>query len=65
MNNLQKRNIFIVEWCCMCKNNWESADHLLLQCDYAQVYGVLLFVCSPLGYAQVDGGFAGLLEGGI
>jgi len=39
MNNLQKRNIFIVEWCCMCKNNWESADHLLLQCDYAQVYG--------------------------
>lgn len=39
MNNLRKRNICIVEWCCMCKNNWESADHLLLQYDYAQAYG--------------------------
>jgi hypothetical protein len=34
-DNLRKRRIVVVEWCCMCKNNWESVDHLLLYCEVA------------------------------
>jgi len=31
-DNLRKRNIVVIEWCCMCKKNGESIDHLLLHC---------------------------------
>ena len=32
-DNLRKMSIVIVEWCCMCKKNRESVDHLLLHCE--------------------------------
>jgi hypothetical protein len=28
LDNLRKRNIVVVEWCCMCKKSGESIDHL-------------------------------------
>jgi hypothetical protein len=34
-DNLRKRNVIIIEWCCMCKKNGESIDHLLLHCKVA------------------------------
>jgi hypothetical protein len=34
-DNLRKRNIVVVEWCCMCKKNGESVDHLLIHCEMA------------------------------
>jgi hypothetical protein len=30
-----KRNVVLIEWCCMCKKNGESIDHLLLHCKVA------------------------------
>jgi hypothetical protein len=36
--NLLKKNIVVVEWCCMCKKSEESVDHLLL---YYEVAGAL------------------------
>ena len=29
LNNLRCRNSVVVNWCCMCKKNRESVDHLL------------------------------------
>jgi hypothetical protein len=35
-DNLHKRNIVVIEWCCMYKKNGESIDHLLLHCEVAR-----------------------------
>uniref|UniRef100_A0A2N9EY15 non-specific serine/threonine protein kinase n=1 Tax=Fagus sylvatica TaxID=28930 RepID=A0A2N9EY15_FAGSY len=32
IDNLDKRGMFIVNWCCMCKRNSEYVHHLLLHC---------------------------------
>jgi hypothetical protein len=35
MDNLWKRHVIVVDWCCMCKKNGEFVDHLLLHCEVA------------------------------
>jgi len=35
-DNLQKRNVVVIEWCCMCKKSGESIEHLLLHCEVAR-----------------------------
>jgi hypothetical protein len=32
VENLRKRHIIIVSWCCMCKSNKESIDNLFIHC---------------------------------
>jgi hypothetical protein len=36
IDNLRKRKVLIIDWCCMCKSNGESVNHLLLHCPLAQ-----------------------------
>ena len=35
IDNLRKWTILILDWCCMCKRNGESVDHLLIHCPLA------------------------------
>lgn len=35
LDNLRKRNICVVNWCCLCKNSWKSGVHRLIHCTYA------------------------------
>jgi hypothetical protein len=35
VDNLRKRQIIVINRCCMCKKNEESVDHLLLHCEVA------------------------------
>ena len=43
IDNLQKRWVLIIDWCCMCKSNGESVNHLLLHCPIAQELWNLIF----------------------
>jgi hypothetical protein len=35
IDNLRKRGLILQNWCCLCKNNGESVDHLFLHCPLA------------------------------
>jgi hypothetical protein len=49
IDNLRKKNIIVMEWCCMCKKSGKSIVHLLLHCEVAmevwnmmcQLFGVM------------------------
>jgi hypothetical protein len=43
-DNLRKRNVVVIEWCCMCKKNGESIDHLLLHCEVARDLWSYIFI---------------------
>jgi len=36
LDNMRKRNITVVNWCCMCKKSGESIDHILFHCEVAR-----------------------------
>jgi hypothetical protein len=60
-DNLRKRSIVVVEWCCMCKKNGESVDHL------SAMEFCLYVVWCGMGYAAKISRLACLLElgGGV
>ena len=35
IDNLQKCQLVLLDWCCMCKEDGESIDHLYLHCNVA------------------------------
>ena len=42
-DNLMRRGHVLAGWCCMCKNHWETGDHLLLHCEVATALWCLVF----------------------
>uniref|UniRef100_A0A2N9FU80 Reverse transcriptase domain-containing protein n=1 Tax=Fagus sylvatica TaxID=28930 RepID=A0A2N9FU80_FAGSY len=42
-DNLRHRGIPVVSWCCMCKADGETVDHLLLHCPYAKELWDMVF----------------------
>ena len=42
-DNLRRCGIIVVNWCCMCKADGESVDHLLLHCPYAKELWDMIF----------------------
>jgi hypothetical protein len=43
LDNLRKRGLIVVDWCCMCKRSGESINHLLLHCEVARTLWSVLF----------------------
>jgi hypothetical protein len=56
----------VVKWCCMCKKNGESVDHLLIHCEVATCFMALCihFVRCGVGDAAKGHRFVCLLESG-
>lgn len=51
IDNLRKRWLMVIDWCCMCKRDGETVDHLLLHCLIARDFWDLVF--SMFGVAWV------------
>ena len=43
LDNLRRHGIILASWCCMCKADGESIDHLLLHCPYAKELWDMIF----------------------
>ena len=66
-DNLRKWNIVIVSWCCMCKVDGESIDHLFLHCPVAkELWDAVLhlfelhWVMPRRAKEQIEGWYGGL-----
>jgi hypothetical protein len=47
LDNLRKKNVVVVEWCCMCKKSGESIDHFLIHCEVArELWSFILHLCG-------------------
>jgi hypothetical protein len=63
IDNLRKRYIIIVDWCCMCKVSGESVDHLLLHCSIAWELWSLVFSMFGVNWVLLGHVFMGCLAG--
>ena len=52
MDNLRKRQLILVNRCCLCKLNGESVDHLLLHCEVACSLWNVRFSCFGLSWVM-------------
>ena len=39
IDNLVKKNLSLVNWCCLCWCDEETVDHLLLYCKFSHCWG--------------------------
>ena len=59
LDNLRKRGIIVVEWCCMCKQSGESINHLLLHCEAARALWSVVLTLFDITWVM-SGGVAAL-----
>jgi hypothetical protein len=53
MDNLCKKNIIVMDWCCMCKKSRESINHLLLHCEVAiEVWNMVFWLFGGMWVMQ-------------
>ena len=43
IDNLRKRNLIVIDWCCMSKRSGETIDYLLLHCFMARELWTMVF----------------------
>jgi hypothetical protein len=54
-DNLRKRRIIILDWCCMCKADGESVNHLLLHCPVARDLWNMIFSLFGISWVMPRG----------
>ena len=51
---LQKRKVWIMDWCYMCKCNGESVDHLFLHCPVAMDMWAMVFRLAGVNWVMLQ-----------
>jgi hypothetical protein len=52
MDNLKKKHVILVNRCCMCKQNEESVNHLLIHCDVTHALWSAIFTHFGLSWVM-------------
>jgi hypothetical protein len=52
MDDLRKRHVIVVDWCCLIKKSRESVDHLLLHCEMANALWNTIFSLVGLSWVM-------------
>jgi hypothetical protein len=60
-DNLRRRHVMVLDWCCMCKENGESISHLLLHCSAAMEIWYFMFSIFGIHWVM-PGGVLALLS---
>jgi hypothetical protein len=48
IDNLRKRNLIVIDWCCMCKKSEKTIDYFLLHYEVARALWNFVFVLCEL-----------------
>ena len=51
-DNLRRRNIILVDWCCLCKEDGENIDHLFLHCTVARELWSSVFILFGVSWVM-------------
>ncbi|KAF5445889.1 hypothetical protein F2P56_031564, partial [Juglans regia] len=54
IDNLRKRRLVILDWCCLCKRSGETVDHLLLHCEITRALWVEVFSRVELPFVMPE-----------
>jgi hypothetical protein len=49
---LRQRNIILVDWCCLCKEDGENIDHLFLHCTVARELWSSVFILFGVSWVM-------------
>jgi hypothetical protein len=52
LDNLRKRQVIVINICCMCKKTGEFMNHLLLHCDVGFALWSSLFSCFGMSWVM-------------
>ena len=63
LDNLIKRGFNLVNWCCMCRCNNKTVDHLLIHCAVAQELWTFIFAMFGVQWVMSRRSLMHLLAG--
>lgn len=54
LDNLRRRRVIVVNWCCMSKWSGESLDHLLLHCEVSKDLWSAIFILFGVQWVKPE-----------
>ena len=54
IDNLVKKNLPLVNWCCLCRCDEETVDHLLLHCKFASALWSEVLIMFGVQWVMLD-----------